>query len=141
MYLITLKIMKQAIEHKTGLKNQQAKNIATFIMDTFGYETRIIDNILNTNKRQIFYMLEGEGLLTTTREQTRLYDGRAWMTHYWQLNTAAIRYYSKQNTIHSVKKTLKKRKIIKNPSTIYNTLSEEKWLTRKILNREPISSF
>lgn len=133
--------MKQAIEHKTGLKNQQAKNIATFIMDTFGYETRIIDNILNTNKRQIFYMLEGEGLLTTTREQTRLYDGRAWMTHYWQLNTAAIRYYSKQNTIHSVKKTLKKRKIIKNPSTIYNTLSEEKWLTRKILNREPISSF
>jgi transcription initiation factor IIE alpha subunit len=133
--------MKQAIEHKTGLKNKQAKNIATFIMDTFGYENRIIDNVLNTDKRQIFYMLEGEGLLTTTREQTRLYDGRAWMTHYWQLNTAAIRYYSKQNTSNSVKKSLKKRKIIKNPSTIYNTLSEEKWLTRKILNREPISSF
>lgn len=141
MYVITLKMMTDAIERKLGIKSQQAKKMAIFIMDAFGYETRIIDNILSTNERQVFYMLEGEGLLCTSREQTRLYDGRAWMTHYWKLNTTAIKYYSKQNTPQIMKKRIEKKKIIKNPSTIYNTLSEEKWLTRKILDQDPVVTF
>ena len=140
MHIITLEIMQQAIEHKIGLNAFRAKKIATFIMDAFGYETRIIDNILNSDERQIFYMLEGEGILSTSREQSRLYDGRAWMTHYWQLNTAAIIYYSGHIRQTQDKKQLTEQKKARNPSNIYNTLSEEKWLTRKIIDRDPFPS-
>lgn len=141
MNIITLEILKQAIEHKIGLRPKQAKYIASFIMEIFGYETRIIDNILSTDKRQIFYMLEGENILSTSREQTRLYDGRAWMIHYWQLNTTTIIHYSNQGRYHPQKEisTDKTREI--NPSTIYNTLSEEKWFSRKMIDRDPLATF
>mgnify|MGYP006278740213 CR=1 FL=1 len=138
MNMITKEILKRAIEHKIGLHPTQANHIATFIMEIFGYETRIIDNILNTDKRQIFYMLEGENILSTSREQTRLYDGRAWMIHYWQLNTTTILRYSNQNEYHSIKETTTKQ--TSPSSSIYNTLSEEKWFSRKIIDRDPLAS-
>ncbi|MBS3748959.1 MAG: hypothetical protein KGY67_04585 [Candidatus Thermoplasmatota archaeon] len=138
MDMITIKIMKQAIEHKIGLRTARAKKIATFIMDMFGYELRIIDNVLTSDERQIFYMLEQEGILSTCREQTRLYDGRAWMTHYWELNTTDILRYSIKSKPQSIKKTLQEK--VSAQTNIYNTLSEEKWLTRKILNHDPFST-
>jgi hypothetical protein len=137
MNIITKEILQQAIENKIGLHPTQAKHISMFIMEIFGYETRIIDNILNTDKRQIFYMLEGENILSTSREQTRLYDGRAWMIHYWQLNTAVILRYSNQNGYKSMKKTTSKTNT---PTSIYSTLSEEKWFSRKIIDRDPFAS-
>src|SRR6056297_3357101 len=138
MDMITIKIMKQAIEHKIGLRTKHAKKIAMFIMDMFGYELRIIDNVITSDERQIFYMLEREGILSTCREQTRLYDGRAWMTHYWKLNTTDILRYSIKSKPQSIKKTLQEK--VSAQTNIYNTLSEEKWLTRKILNNNPFST-
>jgi uncharacterized protein YutE (UPF0331/DUF86 family) len=132
--------MKKAIEHKTGLTTQKAKNIATFIMDVFGYETRIIDNVLTSDERQIFYMLEREGILSTSREQNRLYDGRAWMTHYWQLDTNTIMYHYNHTNQKTRKETFTKKQTMKTKANIYSTLSEEKWLTRKILNHDPLST-
>lgn len=139
MDLITVDILKQAIKNKIGLHPIQAKHIAQYIMEIFGYETRIIDNILSTDKRQIFYMLEGENILTTSREQTRLYDGRAWMIHYWSLNTSTILRYSIQGRYHPLKETTPEKK--QNPTNIYNTLSEEKWLNRKFTDRDPLATF
>jgi hypothetical protein len=138
MDIITLQIMKDAIEYKIGLRKQRAKEIATFIMDIFGYERRIIDNVLTSDERQIFYMLEREGILNTCREQTRLYDGRAWMTHYWELNASDIIQYSTKSTPQKIKKTLQEK--VSSQTNIYNTLSEEKWLTRKILHHDPFST-
>lgn len=141
MYMITLDMLKQAIEYKIGLQPKQAEHIATFIMDIFGYETRIIDNILSTDKRQIFYMLEGENILSTSREQTRLYDGRAWMIHYWQLNINTIIRYSNQGSYRTVKKTNTLTETNKrNPQTIYSTLSEEKWTSRKMIDQDPFAT-
>ena len=137
MDIITLEILQHAIEHKIGLHSTQAKHIATFIMEIFGYETRIIDNILSTDKRQIFYMLEGENILTTSREQTRLYDGRAWMIHYWSLNTSLIIRYSNKGMVSTFKKNSLEENKKRNPSNIYNTLSEEKWYNRRIIDGDP----
>ena len=77
--------MTNAIKNRLDISDIKAKKIATFIMDAFGFENRIIDNILKPDERQLFYMLEAEGFLTTGRERSRLHDGREWMTHYWQL--------------------------------------------------------
>jgi uncharacterized protein YutE (UPF0331/DUF86 family) len=139
MHVITLNIMKQAIKHKTGLRSQKAKNIATFVMDMFGYENRIIDNVLTSDERQIFYMLEREGILNTGREQTRLYDGRSWMTHYWQLNTTVIMHHYNHTPPKKIKEKIKQKAKAKKPSSIYNTLSEEKWMTRKIIDHDSVT--
>ncbi len=57
--------------------------MAQHILNFFGYSERIIDNVLEPDDRDAFYMLEDSGILTTEREETTLYDGREWRIHYW----------------------------------------------------------
>jgi hypothetical protein len=132
--MITLPIMTSAIKNKLKLHEKKAKKIALFVMDTFGYESRIIDNILKPEDRQLFYMLEAEGFLSTGRERTRLHDGREWMTHYWQLKYAEIYRFAENNVTKLFNQNIKKQKSHVPKITIYSSLSEELWQTRKILN-------
>lgn len=83
MDLITVEDLSQAIQDRIGLPQDEADRDASFVMDIFGFDDRIIDNVLEPEDRQLFYILEEEGLLTTEREETSLYDGREWRTHYW----------------------------------------------------------
>lgn len=127
--------MTKAIEKKIGLDKETAKKIAGFLMDTFGYELRVIDNVLNPEERQLFYILQAEGFLTTGREQTRLHDGREWLTHYWQMQMETILRYANDQEKTTEKKYLTKL-LLKNtptpsPTTIYDTLSDEMWTMRK----------
>lgn len=62
---------------------EAANQLATHVMNFFGYNDTIIDNILEPEDRDAFYMLEDLGLLMTEREETTLYDGREWRIHYW----------------------------------------------------------
>src|SRR5215469_9348598 len=66
-----------------GMDEAQAHSLAQHILNFFGYSDRIIDNILEPEDRDAFYMLEDTGILTTEREETTLYDGREWRIHYW----------------------------------------------------------
>ena len=45
-------------------------------MDLFGLDDRIIDNVLEHEERQLFYLFESEGILNTEREEISLHDGR-----------------------------------------------------------------
>ena len=65
------------------MEEEQAYMLARHVLNFFGYSDRIIDNILEPEDRDAFYMLEDAGLLTTEREETTLYDGREWRIHYW----------------------------------------------------------
>jgi hypothetical protein len=65
------------------MPEEQARSMARHVMNFFGYSERIIDNILEPEDRDAFYMLEDSGILTTEREETTLYDGREWRIHYW----------------------------------------------------------
>jgi hypothetical protein len=138
MYIITLKLMTEAIKNKLGLDENKSRKIARFIMDIFGYETRIIDNILNPEERQLFYMLEAEGFLITGREQTRLYDGREWMTHYWQLRKTTIIKFTNSNNVKLNTSIIKSSKEIVQPQNVYSTLSDDMWLMRKILDQKSL---
>jgi len=72
-----------------------------------------------------------EGMLTTEREETTLYDGREWRTHYWRLRKDVILRYAEE--IKGVRNYLLEKQP-KNVSDddIYNTLDENAWTTRKI---------
>lgn len=137
--IITLDIMSKAISNRIGINREKSRRIAEFILDLFGYDNRIIDNILQPEDRQLLYMLEAEGLLSTGREEVRLYDGREWLTHYWQLKNQYILEYAingnnKKNCLYS-NNMRNKINIKKN---IYSTLSDDVWNMRKILKNSQI---
>ena len=126
MELITLNILTKAIENKTGIEKKQAKKEAEKIMDFFGFQDRIVDNILQPKERQLFYELEKAGLLTSEREVLYLHNGRLWRIHYWIIKKDTIIKYSK------LTRTKKTDTIIdnKNIESIYDSLNESMWQAR-----------
>src|SRR3989441_9343841 len=64
--------------------------MAQHVLNFFGYSERIIDNVLEPEDRDAFYMLEDSGILTTEREETTLYDGREWRIHHWMFRKERV---------------------------------------------------
>ena len=84
--IITVEELTQAIRMSPkyrDLPEEEAYSIARHVLNFFGYSDRIIDNVLEPEDRDAFYMMEDAGILTTEREETTLYDGREWRIHYW----------------------------------------------------------
>jgi len=131
MTILTLDDLSKAIANRVGIDFEEAKRDAGFVMDIFGYDDRVIDNVLDPEDRQLFYILEEEGMLTTEREETTLYDGREWRTHYWRIRKDVILRYTKE--LNGARNLLMEKQP-KNVSEddIYNNLEEDLWTTRKI---------
>ncbi|MCJ7607000.1 MAG: hypothetical protein MUO94_04040 [Thermoplasmata archaeon] len=72
------------------MPEEEARAMAQHVMNFFGYSERIIDNVLEPEDRDAFYMLEDAGILMTEREETTLYDGREWRIHYWMFRKDRI---------------------------------------------------
>jgi len=86
MSTLTVEHLTHAIRNsidRDGMPEHEAQAMAQHVMNFFGYSERIIDNVLEPEDRDAFYMLEDAGILTTEREETTLYDGREWRIHYW----------------------------------------------------------
>ncbi len=75
--------IKNSIDSSREMEEEEAYDLAHRVLNFFGYSDRIIDNVLEPEDRDAFYMLEDSGILTTEREETTLYDGREWRIHYW----------------------------------------------------------
>ena len=80
---ITRSFLRKNTEER--LEKDVAEEMAQHVLNFFGFGERIIDNMLRTEDRDIFYMLEDLGILKTEREETTLYDGREWRINYWSL--------------------------------------------------------
>jgi hypothetical protein len=72
------------------MQKEDARELAIQLLYFFGYNTRIIDNVLEPDERDVFYMLEEGGWLKSDREETTLYDSREWRIHYWYLDKDKI---------------------------------------------------
>ena len=142
MKIITLNDLSKAIINRLGVDKKEARRIAGFVLDLFGYEDRVIDNILELEDRQLFYILEEEGMLTSGRDETILYNGREWLTHYWQLNRNTILKYAKNGYKNGRDVSSTKRQPT-NIATgdIYSTLSNDVWTARNIDRKKPIRYF
>ena len=73
-----------------GMGEEEISKLAIYLLNFFGYSDYIIDNILHTEDRDVFYMLEEEGLLTTEREEIYILKGKVWRIHYWMLRKRKI---------------------------------------------------
>jgi len=133
MNIITLDDLSKAIANRVGIDVEEARRDAGFVMDIFGFQDRVIDNVLDPEDRQLFYILEEEGMLTTEREETTLYDGREWRTHYWVIRKDVILKYA-QDENRRIGTVLSDKQTIGDISdeVIYDNLSDDQWVTRKI---------
>lgn len=97
---LTVEELADAIRNsidKSGMDMEAAQDMASHVLNFFGYSDRIIDNVLEPEDRDAFYMLEDSGLLTTEREETTLYDGREWRIHYWIFKRDKIKELARSN--------------------------------------------
>jgi hypothetical protein len=133
MNIITLDDLSRAIANRVGIGIEEARRDAGFVMDIFGFQDRVIDNVLDPEDRQLFYILEEEGMLTTEREETTLYDGREWRTHYWVIKKDIILKFS-QDASKRTRSVLSDKQTIEDISdeAIYDALDDQMWVTRKI---------
>ena len=75
---------------KKGIGEEEIDHLAHYLMNFFGYGEYVIDNVLSSEDRDVFYMLEEEGILKTSREEINLLKGKVWRIHYWILRKRDI---------------------------------------------------
>ncbi len=125
--ILTLEDLAMAISNRIGIPEEDAVRDANFVMDIFGFDDRVIDNVLEPEDRQLFYILEEEGMLTTEREETTLYDGREWRTHYWLFKKSQVFVMSEEE-----REIRRRRKARPQESDVYNQLPDDMWASRQI---------
>src|SRR5437870_10484802 len=76
---------------KRGMAEEDLRALADYLMSFFGFETEAIDNNLDVADRDVFYMLEEEGLLTTRQEEVMIKKGKMWRIHYWILRVERMK--------------------------------------------------
>jgi hypothetical protein len=113
------KAIKNSID-KSGMETEAARAMANHVLNFFGYSDRIIDNVLEPEDRDAFYMLEDSGLLTTEREETTLYDGREWRIHYWLFRKEKI-----QELVEAAEE--KERKMAEEEDLVYSEIPDDIW--------------
>ncbi len=125
--ILTLEDLSMAVSNRIGIPEEDAVRDANFVMDIFGFEDRVIDNVLEPEDRQLFYILEEEGMLTTEREETTLYDGREWRTHYWLFKKQQVLAMSAEE-----REIRRRRKARPSESDVYMQMTDDMWGSRQI---------
>ncbi len=122
--IVTIDDLARAIQNglsrpKRMLSYEEALMTALHVLNFFGFGDRIIDNMLEPEDRDTFYLLEDLDILETEREETTLWDGREWRIHYWIINKERI--HALQNTV--VEEVEEEEDI----SEIYNEIPDDIW--------------
>ncbi len=124
MPVITIHSLAKAIELRLAINTEEAHRFAGIVMDLFGFDDCVLDNLLDNTDRKLFYLLEERGLVKSQREEFVLHDGRTWRIHLWILQRLAIAEEVKpfiQGTVvgHRAR------------GTIYTSLPDRLWTMRK----------
>jgi hypothetical protein len=130
MPLVTLNLLCKTIQRKLNVNEKEARVYAEIVMDIFGYDDCVIDNMLDHSDRRLFYRLESEGILNTRRDEALLSDGTNWRIRYWEFQKNSIFSSEiKKNEKHI--RTKNKKASSNSNHTIYSSLPEVVWATRK----------
>ncbi len=120
--VLTISTLTSAIQNSLEshkIHKDDAERMAEHILNFFGYSDRIIDNVLQPEDRDVFYMMEDTGILTTEREETTLYDGREWRINYWILKLDRIE--------ELLGKKISRKSEEEPEDTVYMDLPDEAW--------------
>jgi hypothetical protein len=126
MTVVTMQQVESALKKtvgRKGMSDAEIKTLADYVMSFFGYTDEVIDNRLTSEDRDVFYMLEEEGLLTTTQEEVLLKKGKLWRIHYWILKKDQIIRLAKMDEEDVVEKD--------EAAGVYDQVSDEEWARHK----------
>ena len=121
MPVVTVAEMTAALREtlgRKGLSDDQVKTLADYVMSFFGFGTEVIDNLLTVEDRDVFYMLEEEGILATRQEEVHLKKSKLWRIHYWVLRVDFIKELARG------KVTEKRDELV----AVYQEVPEEAWV-------------
>jgi hypothetical protein len=122
MTVVTMRQVEQALRKtlgKKGVSDDEVKRLAEYLMSFFGYTDEVIDNKLTSEDRDVFYMLEEEGLLTTTQEEVLLKKGKLWRIHYWIIKKDQIARLAASEDVTDEGSD--------DPTDVYEEISDEEW--------------
>ena len=122
MTVVTMQQVEKALKKtvgKKGMSDDEVKHLAEYLMSFFGYTDEVIDNRLTSEDRDVFYMLEEEGLLTSTQEEVLLKKGKLWRIHFWILKKDQIlRLATAEEQVPKEDQAT---------ADVYSQLSDEEW--------------
>ena len=130
MPLITLSVLSKTIQRRLNVTEKKARDYAEILMEIFGYDDCILDNMLDHSDRRLFYRLEAEGILSTRRDEAILSDGTNWRIRYWVFQKDSVflsEMKKKSRPIRTKNRTVPSYSF----HTIYSSLPETAWTTRK----------
>lgn len=126
MSVVTIEDVRLALEKALspkGLSHDKIVSLADRLMDLFGFEDQVVDNRLTPSDRDMFYMLEEAGLVTTIHDEVQVQKGKTWRIYYWIL---------KKDQIQRIVGELKDEEHSKTPETsVYESISDDVWKNRQ----------
>ena len=87
MGVMTRGVLIKALENtygKKGMAHGDIEELCDFVLSFFGYEDYVLDNVLSSPERDVFYNLEEYGFLETYREEINIIKGRTWRINQWR---------------------------------------------------------
>ena len=102
---------------RDGMPEDELHALADYLLSFFGFESEVIDNNLDVADRDVFYMLEEEGLLTTRQEEILIKKGKLWRIHYWVLRVDRIKGLA----------TTPPAKAVEDAFAVYDDVPDEVW--------------
>lgn len=93
MYVMNRDILIKALEKtygKSGMMRRDIEELSDFILSFFGYDDYILDNVLSSAERDIFYNLEEFGFVEPYREEVSIIKGRSWRINQWKYRKKKI---------------------------------------------------
>ena len=122
MAVVSIKELTVALEKALSSKqmsHDEIGSLAERIMDLFGFDDQVVDNRLSPTDRDIFYMLEEAGLVTTIEDDVQVQKGKTWRIYYWILKKDQIMRLFMESDIKATAK--------ESEADIYETISEDVW--------------
>ena len=124
MHVVTMLEMRAALRAtvgRRGMSDDDVTTLADYLISFFGFDREVIDNRLDVDDRDVFYMLEEAGLLTTRQEEVHIKKGKLWRIHYWVLRTLKIKEIAHNGKPRAVQEAF-----------VYDQVPEEVWSSRQI---------
>ncbi|BAB59576.1 hypothetical protein [Thermoplasma volcanium GSS1] len=87
MGIVTREMLLQALNNiygKKGMSRPDVEDLSDFVLSFFGYDDYVLDNVLSTAERDVFYNLEEYGILETYREEVSVMHGKIWRVNQWR---------------------------------------------------------
>ncbi len=126
MSVITRDVLLKALDKiygRRGMVKKDIEELSDFILSFFGYEDYVLDNVLSSSERDVFYNLEEFGFLKTEVEEVNIFKGKTWRINQWKYRKEKIVEIASREPVEANEESIYDK--------IFDELEREK-LTQKV---------